>query len=782
MGPFIQCRFSCILLALSCAVTGCTGLNSLSYREDIDPQAASMLAKVGDLPVGDRIAGLEALILQYPDYVEAHRQLQNLCMQENRQGYLVNLYRKRFDEDPGKPLNSYLYGRLFSNPEHQLSLFSSATQQDPSFFWAQNGLGYAYMNAGDFKSSAAAYKKAIQSAPSKIEPYQGLISAYLTTGKLEEADKLLAIALERFPDAISLHLLHYRLLVEKESPAAGLNAMIEVPPELELGAEFFLLMLNLMDRGASDYDLKRVLYRFGVMADDDLRFNGALDLVLGACCMKLGNLNGARYHLNRVYLAHPENVRASKELRYLYTVTFRMREACSIEMADYPADWLEGSALRKSMPRLIELSKHVQDTVDSGSSEKEGYELASLLVQNGWLDEAMYFLYIFADPQSVWGLKSADLLNQLYRHSHFELTLRDFFVKQYQEFRRTGYELGWEQVLEQLGRISSRILGTDIFADPVVMDYTPVGILLDPRVGAGSGPAAYFRKFNRFFLLGRKMGGPVEACLLDICDYQPDKKGTVAGSELRFDLILCENLRIPSLVEYEGGNIVGAALSSFIFINLDMIRQKVYDGRRVHAAFKDKEAALLNDPTPLARNEEERLSTEEPWGLLTRLKYLSFKKESSLESMALYMTVRTDAVLCHEIQHLADAKRFLPVLHNLLWKFYHLTVLGFSAFNIESWLEERAQMYALLEARDSYAVLAEIVDYLGGNTFHSPYRKGYTLLMQRVIDHIHEHPDLTPSIDCSANILHQVHKLTHEEIRSIALAIATEEGLLSPIP
>ena len=66
---------------------------------------------------------------------------------------------------------------------------------------------------------------------------------------------------------------------------------------------------------------------------------------------------------------------------------------------------------------------------------------------------------------------------------------------------------------------------------------TDLGKLLDPRTSVHSGPAEYFRRFNRFFLFGQKAGGPVEAYLLDLIGLPAETVRKLQGMEIRFELI-----------------------------------------------------------------------------------------------------------------------------------------------------------------------------------------------------------------------------------------------------
>jgi hypothetical protein len=268
----------------------------------------------------------------------------------------------------------------------------------------------------------------------------------------------------------------------------------------------------------------------------------------------------------------------------------------------------------------------------------------------------------------------------------------------------------------------------------------------------------------------------VEASLLDIFDYMPDQRRPVDGVEVAFDLIRCEHLRIPSYMEYQGGSIVGAGLESILFINLDAIRESVYAVERLYRRFAGREGVLLEDPAPDKASGMDALDTSESLGLSARLYYRSFRTSGDRPGIAAYMGARFDTVLVHELRHLADARLFLPVTRNLAWKIYQFSLRGFSSFNIEAWLEERAQLNALLHAKDVYIALAEIVDHLGTKSRVSPHGKGYTNLMIRMVRYIHDHPDLFPAIDREAHLLHQLHKLTRDEIRFIARTLAEEEG------
>lgn len=356
-----------------------------------------------------------------------------------------------------------------------------------------------------------------------------------------------------------------------------------------------------------------------------------------------------------------------------------------------------------------------------------------------------------------------------------EQEIKDFFLKQYKHFLKTGAYMDKDDVMKKLGEISNSAIHKNIFKDCTFLDFSPAGLLLDIRSKTKCGPSEYFRKYNRFFLMGKKSGGPMEAYLLDLYDVSPDMRMEVAGESIEFDLIRCENLRIPSLIEFGGGNIAGAGLHSILFLNIDSMRQKLQAAHHNYKNFRKKEVCLLQDPAPLDESPKDCLNH---LGLPARLRYLSYKNHGARGGDGDYMRVLYNAILTHEVLHLADARKFLPITSNLLWTVIKFFGKGFSRFNIEAWLEERAQLYSLYVSHDTHGVLAEMADFIQGPTYRSPHQKGYRDLMDRIVEHLYDNQGEFPQIKFNCNILHQLHKLSANEIRRIAGKLSEEEDFI----
>ena len=133
------------------------------------------------------------------------------------------------------------------------------------------------------------------------------------------------------------------------------------------------LMLNLLDRASSDRLERRIIYRFG----GGSRNPATLDLVLGLCLRRCGELGGAARHFLRVLDYSPANARARRELRYIYCVTGRVREAYALQVANCPEAWIQGSRYAPVASRMFELGDRLAGHLDFSSLSAEALELGA---------------------------------------------------------------------------------------------------------------------------------------------------------------------------------------------------------------------------------------------------------------------------------------------------------------------------------------------------------------------------------------------------------------------
>jgi hypothetical protein len=240
-----------------------------------------------------------------------------------------------------------------------------------------------------------------------------------------------------------------------------------------------------------------------------------------------------------------------------------------------------------------------------------------------------------------------------------------------------------------------------------------------------------------------------------------------------------ENLRSPSYLQYRGGAIAGAALGTFVFLDLDPIRRDANAAVVLYRRFGEHSERFLDPCATPAETEAERVDLMEPLDLAARFRFRSYQ-EAVLrgESEEAYLRSAIQAVLCHEQTHLDDASRFLPLGKDLLGKLWILVSSGFSLRKVEAWIEQRAQIMALATADDPFAVMAVTSSYLppSDNPITS-HGRGYVTLVERIVNRVAAQPDRYPQLRQDRNLLQQLALLNADQLHEIGRALAREEGM-----
>lgn len=780
-GSMIRCLVP--LAALTLLLTACSTVPAGSYLEGT-PQSALNLYHEARTAVGEERRGEARLKLQEsvnldPFFVKGHRLLQDLALEDCCHGALQISYRALTESERSKPANHYLYGRLFSRPANQIPFFEKALDLDPSFYWGHCGLGFSRAAAGRAGESKKHFHEAVRLYPEGSEAWRGLLEIYLRSNDPRMADLVLDLE-ERFPldKAVRMTALRVRAKV------FGVENAVEAALAQEIGLEsypgFFRHILEWLDRKPREDLTRSVLFRYGSLAETSGRTERELCLLLGICCRRLGILAGARNYLSRVFDSWPFDVRARRELRFVLAVSGRFTEALAVQIADCPPEWLRGGRLEDARHRLRSFESDLSSQESIQSPSRTILALSEYLLHIGWVDEAIFYLVSLQEASGDKSLHAGELLREAYGFRGFEVALARSFSTSYSRFRGRGTCKSFEATLESLGRLSEAFLERNIFDSLVVTEYGPLGKVTDPRPSAGSSAAAFFRQYNRFFLLGQRSGCPVEACLFDMIGFHEGTAAAGGGGGPTFDVIPCSNQRIPSYNEFLGNTVAAAALRTFIFVNVDAVRVEAEKAETIFTRYRGREEALLSDPSPGTigrKSGADRLDLEEPLGVTERLLYLSFREHGKDGGVPAFLQARYQALLSHEIQHIVDADSFLPLGRRFFWKLIKFASLGFDSFNVEAWLEERAQILALCRSTAPRVILSEITTFAGGPLLRSPHQKAYRRLVKRIRERIVSRPGLYPGIDRDAAILHQLFKLTPEEIREIGFFLAGEDGI-----
>jgi hypothetical protein len=216
-------------------------------------------------------------------------------------------------------------------------------------------------------------------------------------------------------------------------------------------------------------------------------------------------------------------------------------------------------------------------------------------------------------------------------------------------------------------------VGEDLVAGAPRASFWPIGELLDPE--ADSGIAAWFRARGRLLVAGNRAASRPSSFLAPVLATRRLEPG---GTRLSFT----EGVEIPGYLEHRGARFSGAALVRFVYLDVAAIEDDV--GRLVRFAntIGPATARIAADPVLPAADGGERRSLDEPAEVAVKLELkalAAFHARHPDGSRAALLAEAIDAVLSHEIGHLEDAQRFLPIGDHLIgiaWKLATLGLLG----------------------------------------------------------------------------------------------------------
>ncbi len=377
------------------------------------------------------------------------------------------------------------------------------------------------------------------------------------------------------------------------------------------------------------------------------------------------------------------------------------------------------------------------------------------------------------------------------------------------------------------GEIDEERVAEELAASPLV-DYGPIGSLVHPgpwfseqdeeeglgRAGAAvPGLSALCARLGRFGVFGELRGeGVPDGTLLQrvAVERRSGEHFDVAWSGT---VALCEGADLLSRAGRRGALVSGAALHEGYWIDFDALRAE----RDVWVAFEREYATaqaterleralaarglLLESPERnRAARRTERRDIDTLLGQADRVRLavvrdrlVSGSPGASAARATPDAPPRADAGLVpldelvavtelHEQAHLCDRTRFLPITSHLGAALKLLITSGFSATGVAQRLEYRAELSALCTASDPRVVLVAILSAVesGGNGV-TPHARAYRALLSDLITtldrDLEAHPGRWPELDRDHVLVHQLHHLGPEKLRTLALLQASSEGL-----
>jgi hypothetical protein len=302
------------------------------------------------------------------------------------------------------------------------------------------------------------------------------------------------------------------------------------------------------------------------------------------------------------------------------------------------------------------------------------------------------------------------------------------------------------------------------------------------------GLAAALATLGRFGLFGRLSGEPADGTVLPLLSVE-QRAGEHLGVRWHGSVAWCEGADVPSRAGRAGARIAGAALHEGYWVDVDQVRGELAAWAALQRAFTaspERVAAALAVEglvvPPGEAGQRERVSAAAPLdeGSRVRLALLRERAPAGATLGELGLDELLEASAVHEEGHLCDRERFLPLARHALPALGLLLDCGLSPQRVAEELEYRAQLTALACARDPRLPLAQVLDGVQGGSDLTAHTQGYERLLAdflRTLD-----AELArgafPAIARDRTLLHQLHRLSAEDVRAVATALARRKRML----
>ncbi len=335
--------------------------------------------------------------------------------------------------------------------------------------------------------------------------------------------------------------------------------------------------------------------------------------------------------------------------------------------------------------------------------------------------------------------------------------LREFlqpFVRgvesRYRHYASCGQAEDFESFVEWTRGLYERTTGRRLGPRGRVREYSFVGRLVDPTLESDDPLVRAFAEAGLLLVLGQRRGGPPEALVANVVRREARSSVRVRGIDVAREAVWISGRHLSGYSEWAGeGDIAGLALDGIVLVDLAAVGRWEGDLRRRRARLAPWREEILSAQALPARHPA---SIEDPADVSTRI----------------FLTAPTDfaaEVLVHENAHLVDAQLHLPVGEHP-WRNFALALRrGLSPTEILAYLERNAQLAAIAEGATPRASFAVCCSMLGHRDVHA---RGYAEIVEGFVREIHAHPERYPAIDPARHIVQQLHRLTEEEVRSLA--------------
>jgi tetratricopeptide (TPR) repeat protein len=671
-----------------------------------------------------------------PDSIEANRLLQDLAARTTADWWLRDRYERRLRERPRDPDSAYFLARIEPDPDRQLELYTRAVEGDPLHPYATLGRAILLARRGDVRSALTLTRRAAELAPWLSLPWLWLGTESMKRGETVAAVRFFGAARDRAPDDPR----GWLGLADAEE-AAG-------QPDRASRSALEALRLAPGDEGNAAAAVD-TLARGGVPVD----LAAALDVIdaaaqHGRLLLALGRSADAAAALEQAVGAGASPEEVAQPLRLARVLSGRFREAVLEARVTTPPDAFSPTDLYAA--RWERLRAAAEAGPDGAA---RCLELAEAMASVGWLSESRAVLVsarAAAPDDSVVAARAA---------------AEDAFSAFVEDLGRIGREARdaargagdpptVEGLLDRISEASQRRLGIDAAAGAVVRSYPLLGEFAVSTVSGGAFETT-FGSHGLLCLVGARSGGAAELVLGRLVVVRASSRESVLSQDVTCDECWIESEGLPREAAGLSRGLAGLTLDRLVLLQLDAIRR----------APRPPEAGLPYLARPAATPADRR-SLDSPSDVAARI-------EASVAAQRPRSGAALDAVRRHELVHVYDASRLLPLTSHPFAAAAFVISHGFDGTATERALESRAQAFSIVAAREPRIALAALLGFLPARDGETPHAAAYRAAAQVAVDIVIEDPDAFPSIDPAFNVVQQLDALSDEEVRELGRRLVT---------
>jgi len=427
-------------------------------------------------------------------------------------------------------------------------------------------------------------------------------------------------------------------------------------------------------------------------------------------------------------------------------------------------------------PRWSELEAASREAA-ARPSVRNLHRLARAYAFTGWVSEALqvYDRLLMSDPAEDLEVIESEVQTCL-SFLNLVRVLDRYFETRYKRVKEGGSAGSLTEVLKDLARLARLHAGVRDAGPLPVLSYAFIGSVMDREASRDHPLIRYFDRFNHYFLVGQRDGGPPEALICARLFEQPEVDRPRFGRSVPHRYVLGHHLKVRSFRESLDQNLGGVTIGREFLLNMDFIHRWRRTVLEVHHKFSMPELKgdLFHDEAMPAEDREQALDIDSPLSTKLRLFHLYCEEAGARAGDPI---VFLEMVRTHEEGHVLDAARYLPVMSNL-WRVLGLAASnGFSPLSVEAFLEGNAETTALAEGPAPRLSAAQLIGFLPSARTAPPHSLGYYEVVKRIVEEIYDHPERFPEIDRKRNILQQLPRVPPDKLRALGRLVAGERHL-----